>query len=123
MEMQPALCAYCGKEFRTTNPRRLYCSDTCRRAEQNERRRDERAEAAEVKAASHWGHDPWADMEADDGWDGVWANALLDPAPILDDAPWGGVQATLPERKPEPKRKRKKKDRHAGQCWLPGVPH
>lgn len=117
------LCIYCGREFTTRSPKRLYCSAKCRRDAQNERRRDERAEAAEVKAASHWGHDPWQDMEADDAWDGVWANALLDPAPILDDAPWGGIQTTLPERKPEKQRKRKKKDRHAGQCWLPGVPH
>ena len=123
MPAKPRLktCPYCGKEFASPNPKRLYCSERCRRDFQNEARRDVRAEAAEVKAASHWGHDPWADMAADDAWDGVWANALLDPAPILGDAPWGGIQTTLPERKPEKQRKRKKKDRYEGQMCLPGM--
>jgi len=114
-----ATCLYCGLEFLSHNPRRLYCSERCRRDFQDDRRRAERAEQRETRERiawdekPHWLQDPWALCdEDDDAWDGRWCNALLDPVPVEDDAPWGVVEKT-------PKRKRKK---HDGWLWLPGVP-
>lgn len=108
-----ATCLYCGIDFISHNPRRLYCSERCRRDIQNERRRDERAEAREVREASHWDYDPW---ERNDLGDEVFANALLDADPWGDN-PWGGLQITV-----KPKRGKKEKRKNVGWLWLPGVP-
>ena len=106
-----ATCLYCGLEFISHNPRRLYCSERCRRDFQNERRRDERAEKREVRDASRWDYDPW---ERNDLGDEVTLNALLDATP-WDDNPWGGFSVEVPM---EQRGKRKK---HKGQAFLPGV--
>jgi hypothetical protein len=90
-------------EFISHNPRRLYCSERCRRDQQNELRRDRRAEEREAREASHWDYDPW---ERDDLGDEVLTNALLDAAPILSDNPWGGVQIDIPKKT---------------WLWLPGL--
>ena len=105
-------CLYCGLAFITRNPRRLYCSERCRRDFQNERRAEERAERRAAREAARW-DDPW---ERDD-W-AIMANALLDASPVFEDTPWGGVSVKLP--KPNPKRK--KKEKNPGWLWLPGVP-
>ena len=80
-------CPNCGKRFRRRNPRRVYCCEACRRTAQNVRRKDERAEARELREAEQgpW-LDPWARCDLDD-WsaDQIWANALLDPAPDMSD--------------------------------------
>ena len=68
----------------------------------------------------HWMQDPWqrCDEGGDDldAWRGIWGNALLDAAPVIDDAPW--EQASGDKKSPVRKPKRKK---HAGQCTLPGM--
>ena len=121
-----AVCQYCGMEFLSRNVRRLYCSEQCRRDYQDDRRLAERAELREFTERvlydkPHWMQDPWqrCDEGGDefDAWCGRWGNALLDAAPIVDDAPWEQAASgdkTSPVRKP----KRKK---HEGQCTLPGV--
>ena len=67
-------CEYCGEQFRTSNPRRLYCCPQHRRDADNERKRDKRAEAAELRAEFDM-PDDWAlhDLGED-----VMANALTD---------------------------------------------
>ena len=70
-------CKYCGQRFLAPTRGKYYCSTPCRRHYQDERRKDERAEAREVKEASKWPmQDPWASDHylGDD----VWDNALLD---------------------------------------------
>lgn len=99
-------------EFISHNPRRLYCSERCRRDQQNELRRDRRAEEREALEASHWDYDPW---ERSDLGDEVTLNALLDATPWQDN-PWGGLQITV-----KPKRGKKEK-KNVGWLWLPGVP-
>ena len=44
------ICDYCGSEFQTANSRRVYCCTSCRRAADNERKRDRRAEESELRA-------------------------------------------------------------------------
>ena len=79
-------CDYCGSEFPTANSRRIYCCASCRRAADNERKRDRRAEESELRAEyvmpDDWGlgnvgeevmanslTDGWtADGMAVDGW-------------------------------------------------------
>lgn len=120
-----AVCQYCGVEFVSRNIRRLYCSERCRRDFQDERRRAERAEIREAKERAawdekpHWLQDPWAFDGKDelDAWQSVWAQALLDPMPVEDDAPWD-----LPAEPAAKKKKRKKRKELPGWLWLPGVP-
>ena len=115
-------CAFCGKTFTSRNARRLYCSAKCRRDAQNERRMDERAEAAEARETEPWDHDPWDAMEAatDEEWDVLYGNMLLDAAPWeVTDNPWGGPQFNaLPK---QARQLRRKKDKHKGQAFLPGM--
>lgn len=75
-------CRDCQHEFLTARSRRLYCSTNCRRHYQNERRKEERAEAREAREAMKPMTDPWARRDLDD-WsaDDIWKNALLDPLP------------------------------------------
>ena len=125
-----ATCQYCGVEFVSRNIRRLYCSERCRRDFQDDRRMAERAELREfaervLDDKPHWMQDPWqrCDEGGDDldAWRGIWGNALLDAAPIVDDAPWeqaGVASGHDAKQVRKPKRKRKK---HAGQCALPGM--
>ena len=47
--MASAVCRRCGKEFEAVSHGRLYCSTYCRRKYQDERRKDERAEAREQR--------------------------------------------------------------------------
>lgn len=42
-------CRHCGKEYTTSHAGKLYCSTYCRRKYQDERRKDERAEAREQR--------------------------------------------------------------------------
>lgn len=123
-----AVCQYCGTVFLSRNIRRLYCSERCRRDYQDDRRMAERAELREfaervLDDKPHWMQDPWARCEEGgddlDAWEGIWGNALLDALPsVEDDAPWEDVPAQ--EAMPQG-RKRKKKDKHAGQAYLPGM--
>lgn len=120
-----ATCQYCGVEYYSHNVRRLYCSERCRRDFQNDRRAGERAELREFEARvlddkPHWMQDPWQRCEEGgdeyDAWQGIWGNALLDAAPIVDDAPW---EQTATGYKMSPVRKKRKK--HEGQAFLPGM--
>ena len=54
----------------------------CRREYQNSRRKDERAEARELREADKPMPDPW-ERTGMDAWtdDTLWGNALLDPLP------------------------------------------
>ena len=107
-------CQYCGREIDTTYSRRMYCSERCARDAQNERRREERAEAREIREATHWDHDPWDrnDIEhIQENWEEIYSNALLDPPP---DPPWDWPAA--------PAKKHRKKEKNPGWLWLPGVP-
>ena len=109
-----ASCVYCGLEFISHNPRRMYCSERCRRDAQNERRRDERAEMREIREASKWDYDPWERNDMDDD---IYGNALLDATPWTDN-PWGGLQLPdMPRKRTQKKQQKKNK-----WLWLPGVP-
>ena len=123
-----AVCQYCGTVFLSRNIRRLYCSEQCRRDYQDDRRMAERAELREftervLDDKPHWMQDPWArcDEGGDDldAWLGIWGNALLDAAPVIDDAPWEDVPPEPPRE--TRKLRRRRKDKHAGQAFLPGV--
>lgn len=51
MKTQTRICRHCGKAFETNNDRRLYCSERCRRHEQDEGRKQDRIDLAVVRAA------------------------------------------------------------------------
>lgn len=76
-------CAYepCGRAFETDNPRRMFCSERCRRSGQNAARREARAEARAFREALRPMPDPWAAMTSDDAEGDIWSNALLDALP------------------------------------------
>lgn len=67
-------CDYCGNEFTTANSRRLFCCASCRRAADNERKRDRRAEESELRAEFDM-PDDWA---RNDLGEDVMANSLTD---------------------------------------------
>ncbi len=83
------VCLYCGEPLPAgCSSRRVYCCIEHRRQYQNERRRDERAEAAELRQADTSPmSDPWSRCDLDE-WsvEEIYANALLDPAPISEEA-------------------------------------
>lgn len=93
----PTYCPYCGEEL-PEHTRRVYCSTRCRRDAQNERRRDERAEAAELREREK--QRPMADpfdedwIASLDFWDAaeVYANSRLDPLPILSETTYDRIQ-------------------------------
>lgn len=61
-------CRFCGRPLpKGALASRLYCSEKCRRDYQNERRKDERAEARELRnACGPWlNPDPWWVLEQD----------------------------------------------------------
>ena len=98
-------CRYCGGPLPMGAPASLkYCSERCRRDCQNERRKEERAEAKALReaAAGAW-LDPWSRSDLDD-WslEEIYANALLDPAPVTDGADvLAGPLVTARPGKPE----------------------
>ncbi len=67
-------CEYCGTEFETANPRRIFCCPQHRRAADNERKAERRAEEAELRAEFSM-PDDWA---CNDLGEDVMANALTD---------------------------------------------
>lgn len=78
--------------------RRTYCSTRCRRDAQNERRKDERAEARELREAEK--RRPMGDpFDPDfiatlDWWEAaeLYANACLDPEPVRLDSRYDHLQ-------------------------------
>ena len=78
------VCRYCGTIFETTNIKKQYCSDTCRRHYQDARRKDERAELRAAKEAEKPMVDPW---EAHYLPGEVTANALFDEGMAM----WDGA--------------------------------
>ena len=84
-------CAYAprGRTFETENVRRLFCSERCRRSDQNAARREARAEARAQREAGVVMGDPWASPMQEEG--DIWSNALLDALPV-------GLDAALRER-------------------------
>ena len=125
-----AVCQYCGTVFLSRKIRRLYCSERCRRDFQDDRRMAERAEIREFEERLGWDEtphawqDPWArcDEGGDDldAWQGIWGNALLDAAPIIDDAPWETAAQPVGKADKLPQ-KRKQRKQHEGQLALPGM--
>lgn len=88
-------CRRCGAEFLALTRGRLYCSDSCRRAYQNERRMDERALARELREQARatpmtdfWGRSDLDDWTAE----AILANALIDPCPDMYDTAYDKVQ-------------------------------
>lgn len=89
-------CDYCGLEYRTDNPRRIYCSERCRRDADNERKQDRRAEESELREEyvmpDVWAlHDLGEDVMANaltDGWtaDGMAVDGWIDCASCPDEA-------------------------------------
>ena len=78
-------CAFeeCGNWFESTNARRLFCSERCRRQGQNATRRALRAELRDAREHLRPMEDPWARGPADASEaEDVWANALLDALPV-----------------------------------------
>ena len=95
------LCRYCGNPLPDGSPlSRLYCSAHCRRRYQDERRKAERAEAAELRQVDTKPiSDPWGRCDLDD-WtaEEILANAMLDPLPAgLDWDNVGNVKDTSRE--------------------------
>lgn len=103
-------CLYCGEILPAgCSPRRLYCCTACRRQYQNDRRRDERAEARELReAARGWMQpDPWScheeyqDLDEDEA---RWLVAGIDPLPVEygneADALSGPLASFLPQAVP-----------------------
>ncbi len=90
MEKREALCRFCRRAFAPARSGSFYCSEKCRRAYQNLRRKEERAEARELREASAPLADPWAKSDLDDlSGEAIWQNALLDPLPPGMEPPWG----------------------------------
>lgn len=86
--MGERLCRYCGIPLPADASARLtYCSEKCRRDYQNERRREERAEARALREAESGAWlDPWARSDLDEwGVEEIFANALLDPMPVTEE--------------------------------------
>ena len=88
--MHTKACRRCGAVFQALTRGRLYCSDSCRRAYQNERRMDERALARELREQARatpmtdfWGRSDLDDWTAE----AILANALIDPCPDMYDTP------------------------------------
>jgi len=108
------VCRDCQHDFLTVYSRRLYCCTRCRRHYQDERRKLERAEAREAREAGrHPMTDPWARCDLDE-WtaEEIYANALLDPAPVCDEAEaLAGPLVTA-----GPKRRKSWKDRWLWLC-------
>ena len=96
-------CLYCGEPLPVKcSASRLYCCARHRRLAQDERRRDERAEAREAREAGKSMADPWARCDLDE-WSAeeVYANALLDPLPVGagDEAVAGPMAACRPKKR------------------------
>lgn len=103
--MNERLCRYCGAPIPEKAPAsRVYCSDNCRRDYQNERRREEREEARALREAEAGAWlDPWSRSDLDE-WseEEIYANALLDPAPVTEEADvLAGPLVTARPGKPE----------------------
>lgn len=90
-------CPYCGTPI-PKKSRKTYCSERCRRDMQNERRREERAELAEIREAERqrpMGNPYDPDFIASlDWWEAaeVYANACLDPEPSRVDTSYDKIQ-------------------------------
>lgn len=87
-------CLYCGVEL-PEKSRRLYCSVRCRRDAQNERRREERAELAEIREAekNRPMMDPWSRSDFDDlSIEEIMAASLIDAMPCMYDTSYDKVQ-------------------------------
>lgn len=90
-------CPHCYAEI-PDGSRKKYCSTRCRRAAQNERRRDERAEAAELREREK--QRPMADpfdedfIASLDFWEAaeLYANARIYPEPVRIDTSYDKVQ-------------------------------
>lgn len=93
----PEFCLYCGEEL-PEKSRRLYCSTRCRRDMQNEKRREERAEAAELRERERLRPmaDPFSEdfIASLDFWEAaeVYANACLDPEPVRAETSYDRIQ-------------------------------
>ena len=86
---------------------RLYCCERHRREYQNERRREERAEARELReAGKNAMPDPWARNDLDE-WtaEDMYANALIDPCPDMTDTPWDRLRRAIERMKARERRK------------------
>lgn len=106
-------CAFeeCGNWFESTNARRLFCSERCRRLGQNATRRALRAELRDAREHLRPMEDPWARGPADASEaEDVWANALLDALPVgaesLNVAQFFGVRARGSASRPGAEAKR-----------------
>jgi hypothetical protein len=92
-----AICPHCYAEI-PEGSRKTYCSTRCRRDAQNERRREERAEAAELREAEKqrpMGNPFDLDFISSlDWWDAaeLYANACLDPEPSRVDTRYDKIQ-------------------------------
>lgn len=106
--LEARYCLYCYGELTGRSARALFCSDKCRRDYQNEKRREERAEARELRQNSHPMDDPWEKVGVV-GWaeDEMWGNALLDPLP---------AGMGMPEKKPAKRKKGAWKERWLRLC-------
>lgn len=114
-----AICPHCYTPI-PEGSRRVYCSTRCRRDAQNERRRDERAEAREIREAEKARPmgDPFdADFIASlDFWEAaeIYSNALLEPHPIMTETSYDKVQRSYRTLQD----KELKKPQKMVQLWL-----
>ena len=89
-----AICPHCYAEF-PDGSRKTYCSTRCRRDAQNERRREERAELAEIREAEKQRpfDDPWSRSDFDDcSIEEILAASLIDCMPSMYDTAYDKVQ-------------------------------
>ena len=89
-----AICPHCYGPI-PDGSRKTYCSTRCRRDAQNERRREERAEAAELREAERNRPmtDPWSRSDFDDmSIEEILAASLIDCMPAMYDTAYDKVQ-------------------------------
>ena len=89
-----ALCPHCYAPI-PAHSRKIYCSSECRRAAQNERRREERAELAEAREAERNRpmQDPWSRSDFDDlSIEEILAASLIDCMPAMYDTTYDKLQ-------------------------------
>jgi hypothetical protein len=89
-----AICPHCYGPI-PDGSRKTYCSTRCRRDAQNERRREERAEAAELREAERNRPmaDPWSRSDFDDmSIEEILAASLIDCMPAMYDTTYDKLQ-------------------------------
>lgn len=112
-------CLFCGEPLLDkVASTRVYCSTKCRRDYQNERRREERAELAEIRRAEKnrpmmdpWSRNDLEDYTVEEIMELAWT---MDPAPDMYETPMDRLRKIVDAMKDRELAKPAK----LRQCWL-----